>query len=180
MSALPILESARVRLRAIEPDDAEALHPAYADPVTMKWWSSPPHTSLEQTRAYLTIRQNAADLRSWAIVLRDGNQVIGTVTAIHKRAGVSEIGYLLDRRHGRQGLASEAVRLLLDQLFDAEAHRRVFADVDPDNAASRRLLERLGFVAEGVLRAEWETHIGIRDTVLYGLLKEERTWPRPT
>ena len=54
-----------------------------------------------------------------------------------------------------------------------------FADVDPDNSASRRLLERLGFLLEGILREEWETHIGVRDTALYGLLKEERPWQLP-
>jgi RimJ/RimL family protein N-acetyltransferase len=62
---------------------------------------------------------------------------------------------------------------VLDHLFGAEGRRRVFADTDPDNMASRRLLERLGFTLEGRLRAEWETHIGVRDSLIYGLLREE-------
>lgn len=62
--------------------------------------------------------------------------------------------------------------MVLDRLF-AEGQRRVFADTDPENRASRALLERLGFALEGVLRAEWETHIGVRDTALYGLLARE-------
>lgn len=74
-----------------------------------------------------------------------------------------------------QGIATEAVTAVLDRLF-AEGQRRVFADVDPDNRASRALLKRLGFTLEGRLRAEWETHIGVRDTMLYGLLRAE--WPR--
>ena len=69
-------------------------------------------------------------------------------------------------------VAAEAVTRVIDQLF-AEGQRRVFADTDPDNVASRRLLERLGFRLEGMLRGEWETHIGVRDTALYGLLREE-------
>ena len=55
----------------------------------------------------------------------------------------------------------------------AEGKRRVFADTDPENAASNRLLETLGFRREGLLRAEWETHIGVRDSVIWGLLREE-------
>ena len=65
---------------------------------------------------------------------------------------------------------------LLDQLFDNGA-RRVFADTDPENDASIALLQRLGFRREGVLRAEWETHIGVRDSVILGLLKDE--WRTP-
>ena len=57
--------------------------------------------------------------------------------------------------------------------FVAAGQRRVFADIDPDNAPSIRLVERLGFTIEGRLRAEWETHIGVRDTLIYGLLRDE-------
>ena len=42
-----------------------------------------------------------------------------------------------------------------------------------DNAPSIGLVERLGFALEGRLRAEWETHIGVRDTLIYGLLRDE-------
>jgi [ribosomal protein S5]-alanine N-acetyltransferase len=95
------------------------------------------------------------------------------VSAGEKRQGnVSEIGYMLARAHWGDGIAREAVSAVIDQLF-AEGQRRVFADTDPDSAASRGLLERLGFRLEGVLRAEWETHIGVRDTALYGLLASD-------
>jgi RimJ/RimL family protein N-acetyltransferase len=63
---------------------------------------------------------------------------------------------------------------VIDRLF-AEGQRRVVADTDPDNRGSIALLEALGFQREGHLRAEWHTHIGIRDTLLFGLLAEE--WP---
>jgi len=92
------------------------------------------------------------------------------------QAFLTEIGYLLVRREWGKGYAGEAVSALLDQLFDGGA-RRVFADTDPDNDASIRLLQRLGFRREGVLRGEWETHIGVRDSVILGLLKDE--WRAP-
>jgi len=62
--------------------------------------------------------------------------------------------------------------MLISQLF-GEGQRRVFADVDPDNRGSIKLLETLGFKLEGRLRAEWEMHIGIRDSLIYGLLVNE-------
>lgn len=62
---------------------------------------------------------------------------------------------------------------MLDLLFREEGVRRVFADTDPDNAGSNQLLKRLGFTLEGRLRGDWETHIGVRDTNLWGLLAAE-------
>lgn len=169
----PVLESDRLRLRICTAADAEALHPAMSDPEVMRWWSHPPHQSLAETRDDLA--REAPEWRKWAITLAGDDTAIGFVAAGEKRQGkVIEIGYMLDRAHQRQGIAREALRLVIDQLF-AEGDRRVFADTDPDNLPSRALLERLGFRLEGILREEWETHIGVRDTALYGLVRAD--WP---
>ena len=167
----PVLETARLRLRPRTVDDAEALHAIYADAGLMTWWSHPPHTTIEQTRE--RIAQAWDGWRCWSITRKGDDTPIGFVAAGEKRQGnVSEIGYALARAHWGGGVAREAVSAVIDRIF-AEGQRRVYADTDPDNAASRALLERLGFRLEGMLRAEWETHIGVRDTALYGLLREE-------
>ncbi len=62
---------------------------------------------------------------------------------------------------------------MIDYGFGALGLRRIYADTDPDNAGSNRLLEHLGFTGEGRLRAEWETHIGVRDSLIWGLLADE-------
>ena len=54
-------------------------------------------------------------------------------------------------------------------------HLLAFADTDPENSGSIALLERLGFQYEGRLRGEWETHIGVRDSLIFGLLQGEWT-----
>ena len=58
-------------------------------------------------------------------------------------------------------------------MFRADNRRRLYADTDPDNAASNRLLESLGFTLEGRLREQWTTHIGRRDSLIWGLLHRE-------
>lgn len=63
--------------------------------------------------------------------------------------------------------------MVIDQLLITEGQRRVFADTDPDNRFSVGLLTKMGFVLEGHLRAEWETHIGVRDSLIFGLLRDE-------
>jgi RimJ/RimL family protein N-acetyltransferase len=174
----PVLETGRLRLRPRVEDDAEALFPTFADAELMTWWTEPAHQSVAETRASLA--RTREDWRSWAITRKGDDTAIGFVAAGEKRQGnVTELGYMLARAHWGSGIAAEAVAAVIDRIF-AEGQRRVFADTDPENMHSRGLLERLGFKLEGVLRAEWETHIGVRDTTLYGLLEEDWQWPRRT
>lgn len=165
----------RLLMRPLRVDDADALFAAYNDAELMRYWSSGPHADVAETRAYLAPRFDKDDWRSWAITLRSDDRVIGTVSAGQRRAGVVEIGYLLARSAWGRGYAREAVSGLIDLLLRDEGNRRVFADTDPDNVASNALLSALGFRREGHLRAEWETHIGVRDTILWGLLAKEWT-----
>lgn len=165
--------SERLVMRPQGIEDAEAMHEAYRDEKVMRYWSSGPHVDLDETRAYLAPRIDKPDWRGWTITLADTGEVIGTLAAGARRPGLSEIGYLVIRRHWGRGYAREAVGRLLDLLFREEGHRRVMADTDPDNAGSNGLLTRLGFTLEGRLRGEWETHIGVRDSLIWGLLAEE-------
>jgi ribosomal-protein-alanine N-acetyltransferase len=171
-----VLETARLTLRPRRIEDAEAMFVAYSDTDLMRYWTGAPHGDVAQTRA--DFERDDPAWRAWAITLRDDDTAIGMVAAGEKRQGdVTELGYMLVRSQWGRGIAREAVSAVIDHIF-AEGQRKVFADTDPDNAASRGLLERLGFRLEGYLRAEWETHIGVRDTTIYGLLREEWTSAR--
>ena len=75
-----------------------------------------------------------------------------------------------------RGLAAEAVSLMLDWSFRTLALHRVEADIDPRNDGSRRLLERLGFNSEGLLRERYFVGDEISDTELFGLLASD--WSR--
>lgn len=172
MSEVPVLTTPRLILRPRRDADAEALYPVLSDPDVMRWWSRAPLESLEATRAYLS-RDTIGDWRAWFIIPSGDDRAIGWVSTGEKRqGGVAEIGYILSPAVQGRGFAREAVSAVIDLLF-AEGKRRIFADTDPDNAASNRLLEVLGFRREGLLRAEWETHIGVRDSVIWGLLRED-------
>lgn len=173
MSEVPVIETERLRLRPRTPDDAEALYPTMSDAELMTWWSRAPFTSVEEVRDYLMANEKAAGWDGWAITRRGDERAIGFLSAGEKRqGGVTEIGYMLERAAWGSGIAREAVSALITLLF-ARGQRRVFADADPDNVASNRLLESLGFTLEGRLRGEWETHIGVRDSLIWGLLAAE-------
>ncbi|WP_282024994.1 GNAT family N-acetyltransferase [Limimaricola cinnabarinus] len=169
----PLLTTARLRLRARVPDDAAELFAEMSDLKVMAWWSRAPFASESELRARFATR--AEGRRAWAITRPGEERAIGFVVAGERpQGGVSEIGYLLARHAQGQGLAQEAVARVVDHLF-ALGQRRICADCDPENAASIALLERLGFRREGRLRAEWHTHMGLRDSLIYGLLATDRT-----
>ena len=178
MSNTPVIDGIRVRLRPLMVDDAEAIFAVYGDPAAMTWWTHAAHDAVDQTRDRLAQNAAAPDWRSWAITLAGDDRAIGTIAAHEKRQGkVIEIGYSLAAAYWGQGIAREAVSMLIDYLFTIEGHRRIFADTDPDNLGSNGLLTRLGFTLEGRLRGEWETHLGVRDSLIWGLLAQD--WRGP-
>ena len=171
MVAVPILITAQLALRQIVADDGLSLHAALSDVDAMTWWSSPAHTTLAESKAYVSKNaQDAVGWRCWAIT-KDDDEAIGWVILIEKREGVQELGYILRREYWGQGIAREAVSAVIAYAFVTLGQRRMFADTDPDNARSISLLESLGFRKEGYFRAEWKTHIGIRDSLIFGLLQ---------
>ncbi|HBD19403.1 MAG TPA: GNAT family N-acetyltransferase [Arenimonas sp.] len=174
---LPTLESPRLRLRPYRQDDARAIYALYSDPVVTRYWSFPAWTRREQANEYLAARMalETPAVYAWALAERECDRLIGTTTLFslsgpHKRA---EIGYsLLPARQG-QGLATEALRTVLGHAFGPLGLERIEADVDPRNEASWRLLEKLGFRREGLLRNRWRVDGEVCDSFLYGLLRED-------
>ncbi len=182
---LPTLSSERLRLRWLEPSDAASLFAIFSDVGTMRYWSWPAWTEPAAAAEFVDdVHKCFADgsLYQWGVVRADGGDeaagsdaVIGTCTLAHidwqnRRA---EIGFILRRDLWGRGLMLEATRTLLAFAFDTLNLHRVEADVDPRNAPSIRLLQRLGFQREGYLRERWIVGEEINDTVMYGLLGRE-------
>ena len=169
----PTLTTARLVLRQIREDDAAALFPVLSDPQIMIWWSSGPHQSLAETAEYVAgTATEGQGFECWAITAGD-DVALGWVILIDGKPAVKEIGYILHRDQWRSGIAREAVGRVIEYGFAELELRRIFADTDPENAGSIGLLERLGFQREGHLRGEWETHMGVRDSLIFGLLRDE-------
>src|SRR5262245_21830836 len=141
----------------------------------MRYWSTPPMTALSEAEALLRDIQRHAEgttLFQWGIARREDDLVIGTCTLFridreHRRC---ELGYILRRDLWGRGLATEALTAVLTHAFGPLGLHRVEADIDPRNAASLRLVERLGFTREGHLRERYFVAGDIQDSVIYGLL----------
>jgi ribosomal-protein-alanine N-acetyltransferase len=135
----------RLRLRRAVEADLDALHAVFSDPRAMRYWSTPPHASREETRLWLTSMIGSPPGLSEDFIVEHQGRVIG-------KAGfwrLPEIGYILHPDAWGQGLAFEALSAVIDHVVVAHPDLRLIADVDPRNTGSLRLLKKLGFHRTG-------------------------------
>jgi RimJ/RimL family protein N-acetyltransferase len=167
-----------VALRWIGMEDAADLYRIFSDPEVMKYWSSPPMTQSEEAEALVEgIHRGFAahSLYEWGIVRKEDGRLIGTFTLWHldERNRRAEIGFALARDVWGHGYMREALTAAFDFAFGPMDLSRLEADVDPDNAVSLGLLERLGFRREGLLRERWHVGGQVLDSVILGLLRRD-------
>lgn len=173
-----VLETERLRLRWITEADAAAFFEVYGDPQVARFLSFPPFTEPGQADKMIgRAKAGYADgsAVNFAIERRDDGQVLGNcmLFRFHDESRRAEIGYSLAREYWSQGYAREALTALIDYSFGPLGLNRLEADIDPRNPNSAKILDRLGFVKEGVLRERWIVAGETSDTVYYGLLRKE-------
>lgn len=143
-----ILETARLRLRELQPADLDFVAEMLADPEVMRFY--PKCYAREEAREWLE-RQRGRYARDghalWLVEERDrGTPVgqIGLVTQTVAGAPVPEVGYLVHRPYWRRGYASEAARGVRDHAFAAFGYARVVSLIRPENAPSQAVARTLG------------------------------------
>lgn len=165
------LVTPRLLLRRARPDDVDAIHAVLSDPRAMRYWATPPHEGIDQTREWLNSMIEAPqDLSEDFVIERDGS-VIGKVGA-HR---LPDFGYILHPDHWGAGLAFEAVGAFLVQAFTRPDIDHLTADTDPRNAGSIRLLQKLGFRETGRAERTWHTHLGWCDSIYFRLDRPTRS-----
>ena len=159
MANLPPIEirTPRLLLRRPDPREAAAVFAGWkSDAEVCRYDVHLPHRRVEDTAAYLEWASetwsddHSGDTRSWILEHRDTGQPIGGFEArdLH---GIA-LGYALARPWWGQGLMSEAVQAAVRVAFRLTSVQRVWAWCDAEHAASARVLEKSGFIFEGVLR----------------------------
>ncbi len=169
---------ARVDIRPATPDDARLLREWRAEPSVRR--HQPLHdVATSQLRADLTAQRHA-DLylgrgERFLWIVEHGRAPAGWITLVvgNWEHGLAEIGYALSSAFLGRGLMKEALTLLLPDLFLRAAIYRLEARCAVDNVASQRVLEKLGFHHEGVLRRYFRLHGERVDHYLYALLRDD-------
>ena len=174
LPSFPALHGRSVHLRPPRSDDADALFRLFSDPEVTRYWSRPPMRGRSEAEGLLAEMDEAfaaRDMLHWLVARRGGNAAIGTCTLFHfdGRNRCAEIGYALMPESWGLGLASEAVALALTWAFDILGLQRVEADVDPLNARSRQLLQRLGFRSEGLMHGRLALGDAAREAEVFAL-----------
>ena len=145
------LETPRIYLRPFRPEDAADMYEFCSQPeIEMVGWYA--HKDIGETKKLL--EQWMANENIFAVVLKSTHKAIGYI-AVHEdseegRADTKELGFALNRQYYRQGLMSEAIRCVLDDLFSQDIFY-VWACCFQHNVPSRKLIEKIGFafVQEG-------------------------------
>jgi RimJ/RimL family protein N-acetyltransferase len=175
---LPI-RTDRLVLRDFYIDDLDDVHRYASDPDVTTYLSWGPNTKV-QTRQFIT--QAVLDAASvprphyeLAIVDLQAAAVVGSCGLICRSTedACFEVGYCLAREVWGRGYATEMVRALVGFGFEKLAAHRIFGQVVPENPASMRVLEKLGFRQEGRLRRSTRKFGLWRDVLIYAVLEEE-------
>lgn len=178
-SEAALLHGERIRLRPIRESDLDAFYSAHID-VRNRGAFFPLGVMSESK-----MRQEFAETGWWQkeegtllIIDREG-EMAGHIEFFMPISywDSYELSYqLYDDRFAGNGYVTEAAQLMIDYLFANKKRHRIQLVIAPENAASRRIAEKCGFVLEGTARGAFFNGGRNQDVLVYSLL---RTDPRP-
>lgn len=175
----PILRTERLTLRPITAGDGPALFAIFSDPEVVRYWSRGVWTDMVQAEEMIAAAArdyaDGSGLRYGIVISATGELVgVASLFAFNRDNRRCDIGYVLASKHWGQGYVSEALVPVLEYAFGPLGMNRIEADIDPRNAASGRVLEKLAFRREGYMPERWFVNGEMADTAFYGLIK--RYW----
>jgi aminoglycoside 6'-N-acetyltransferase len=179
--ALPV-RTERLVLRTVQPDDREAIGRYCSDPEVTRYLPFPALDDEALTgRMNRLLAATAPSLPDEALALAVEHDGV-LMLRLSDRHGptdppsIAELGWVFSPEHGGRGFATEAARALVDLAFEHYPLHRLMARLDPRNAASARLCERIGMRLEAHTREDYPDRDGTwSDTAVYGLLRREWT-----
>jgi RimJ/RimL family protein N-acetyltransferase len=142
------LETPRLLLRRLRADDLDTLARWHVDPELMRHMGKASFTREEMEADLLRFEQHWGEhgFGLWAAEERGSGELIGRVGLAYHRVWPSdpEVGWLIDRPWQGLGLATEAGEACIEYAFGELGFKRVVSICTAENAASRRVMEKLG------------------------------------
>ncbi|KAI4368360.1 hypothetical protein MLD38_016926 [Melastoma candidum] len=168
-----------ITLRPLEVSDVDHFMAWAADPRVVRYCSWEPYQSREDAIRYI---ENKVSLHPYYRAICVGGRPVGSISVTRNQGKDTlrgELGYALAYEYWGRGIATEAVKMATQEAFKERKGEleRVEALVDVENPASRRVLEKAGFVREGVLRKYWKRKGKTRDVVMFSRLFNDRVLP---
>lgn len=160
-------------LRPWAEGDVSALVDACNDPLIAHWIPTIPHPYTEEDAIAFIRGEVRSDHEAMGVEL--GGRVVGGIgLGLSSRGYRASVGYWIAAPARGRGICTRALRLLSRHALEELQLPSVQLVTDPDNVASQRVAEKVGFQREGVLRAHLRHPDGrIRDSVMFSLLPGE-------
>ncbi len=171
----PVIETERLLLRQISLEDAEDIFLLRTNNEAIKYILKPKLKSIDDAKDLIKIMTNISERIQWGITLKEENKIIGTI-GYHKIAKEhyrAEIGYMLHPDHWNTGMMSEALTKVLDFGFNEIKLHSIEAIINPDNATSRKILQKFNFINEGYFKENYFFDGKFSDSEVYSLLKDK-------
>lgn len=174
----PTLHTARLRLRPFSDSDADGLFAMHSNARVLRYWDAPPWSERLRAELFITacrqIAETGTGTRLAVDCVADG-AFIGwcSLTRWNVEFRSASMGFCFDDSRWGLGYATEAARALLQWAFNTLEVNRVQAETDTRNAASARVLEKLGFAREGTLREDCVVNGEVSDSWVYGLIRRD-------
>lgn len=168
-----LIETPRLILRGFREDDLQDLFEYLSDEEVVRFEPYAPMT-IDEVRENLDWRISTVEMV--AVELKKSGKMIGNVYLGKRDFDALEIGYVFNKHYWGQGYARESCDALIKKAFSENIHR-IFAECDPCNTASWKLLEGLGFTREAYFRQNVyfvKDDLGEpiwKDTYVYALLE---------
>jgi ribosomal-protein-alanine N-acetyltransferase len=174
----PPIETDRLIVRLVEEPDLPALMQVNGDDEVTRYLPYQTWRTLNDAQAWYRRMhglQLAGQALQFVVVDKRSTLAVGTclLFRLEDDSARAELGYVLARSYWGTGCMHDALHALIGAAFDSLSLRRLEAEVDPRNSASHKLLLKLGFTHEGLLRQRWLTKGVPADTNIYGLLRSE-------
>ncbi len=171
------IETERLILRRFVMEDATAMFDRWAnDERVTRYLTWAPHGNVRVTEQVLgdwIFEYHSPKSYQWAIVLKElDDKPIGSIGVVHVESAVdgAEVGYCMSADHWGRGIMTEALKAVIDYLFDA-GFRRIQAIHDVENPASGAVMGKCGMEYEGTLRRAARNQRGIVDVAVYAILR---------
>ena len=171
----PCLETERLELREVALEHAEDLFRVRSQPDGARYgpdpWNDPKQAEnrIRQWHKWFLEKEDIP----WGIFLRGRNRLIGHLKYAYVRQYLGMLGYHLDVEYWNKGIMTEALRAVAGFLYDQTDAYRLQATVHKDHEASMRVIEKVGFRREGLLRGRAHWHGLFCDLYMYALLRGE-------
>jgi len=173
------IETERLMLRRFTIDDADSMFNNWAsDNDICKYMRWTRHENKEETMNKISSWVDSYNNKSfyqWAITLKENDEPIGAIGLfiVNEFDLCGDVGYCVGKKYWGQGIATEALKAVLQYAFGIIGFNRIETYHSINNPASGRVMEKCGMTFEGLARQKYKSVQGFEDSNMYSILRED-------